>query len=213
MDISGPGPIGSDCIAMQEEKFLELLETLCPTATVPEGLTLIKVFAPELGALGDIIPHLIGAPDSEIQGERVANLLAWTISLIGHASKQFRPENINGNEARGQVARSAREFIESRFHGVLSMEDLCRHTGVGIRTMQRCFREYFDFTVTDFLKTVRLDSANRELAAANDDEVSVTEVALRNGFTHLGRFSVAYHRRFCEQPSETLVALPSAEDS
>lgn len=207
MYISGPGPIGSDCITIQEEKFLELLETLCPTATAPEGLTLVKVFEPELRSLGDFIAHLIGVPDSEIQGERLANLLAWIVSSIGHASKQFQPENINGNKARGRVARSAREFIESGFRDALPMEDLCRHTGVGIRTVQRCFREYFDFTVTDFLKTVRLDSANRELMVANGDEISVTEVALRNGFTHLGRFSVAYHMRFGEQPSETLAAL------
>ena len=96
------------------------------------------------------------------------------------------------------------------FHHHIHLEDLCRHSGVGIRTVQRCFREYFDLSVTDYLKTVRLDSAYRELMTADGGEESVTNIALRNGFTHLGRFSVAYHVRFGEPPSNTLGAPPSA---
>jgi AraC-like DNA-binding protein len=210
MDIAGPGPIGSDCIAMSETRFLELLEILCPTANASVGLNLVKVFAPELRSLGDLIIHLIGAPELETQSERASNLLAWTVSLIGHASVQYRPEKINGGEARSRIARSVQDFIEMNFHHPIHLEDLCRHSGVGIRTVQRCFREYFDLSVTDYLKTVRLDSAYRELMAADDGEESVTNIALRNGFTHLGRFSVAYHVRFGEPPSNTLVAPPSA---
>ena len=75
---------------------------------------------------------------------------------------------------------------------------------------ERCFREYFDISVTDYLKTVRLDAAYRELKAANGEGNTVTRVALQNGFTHLGRFSVAYHVRFGEMPSETLAAMPGA---
>jgi AraC-like DNA-binding protein len=48
---------------------------------------------------------------------------------------------------------------------------------------------------------------------ADNAEESVTVIALHNGFTHLGRFSVAYHVRFGEMPSETLTAQPGALDS
>jgi AraC-like DNA-binding protein len=213
MHIAGPGPIGSDCIAMSETRFLDLLGTLCPTAKATRGLNLIKVFAPELRSLGDLIVHLIGAPDIETQSERSANLLAWTVSLIGHASEQYRPETINGNAGRSLIAKSVQDFIEGNFRHPVHLEGVCRHAGVGIRTVQRCFREYFDLSITDYLKTVRLDSACRELVAADSTEESVTAIALRNGFTHLGRFSVAYHVRFGEPPSETLVASQSAKDS
>jgi AraC-like DNA-binding protein len=213
MDIAGPGPIGSDCIGLSETRYLELLEILCPTAKRAEGLNLVKVFAPELRSLGDLIVHLIGEPETEVQSERGANLLAWTVSLIGHASDQYRPEMINGNAARNLIAKSTQDFIEINFQSVVRLEDLCKHTGAGIRTVQRCFREYFDLTITDYLKTVRLDKVNRDLAAADSRKESVTNIALRNGFTHLGRFSVAYHVRFGEPPNETLAAPPSAKDS
>ena len=213
MDIAGPGPIGSDCISLSETKFLEILEVLCPTASMEEGLNLVKVFEPELRSLGDLIVHLISAPEIEIQGERSENLIAWTVSLIGHASEQYRPEKINGNAARSLIAKNTRDFIEANFQRPVHLENLCRHTGVGIRTVQRCFREYFDYSVTDYIKTVRLDSAYRDLTATDGSEESVTTIALRNGFTHLGRFSVAYHVRFGEPPNETLAARPNTEDS
>ena len=206
MNISGSGPIGSDCIVMSKPRFIEMLEILCPTARAPNRLTLVKVFAPELDTLGDLIVNLIGAPDVDIQGERVANLLAWTVSLIGHASEQYRPESINGLKAHGRIAIDARDYIEMNFQMPIHAEELCKHTGVGIRTLQRCFREYFGYSITDYLKTIRLDTAYRELTAGDSRETNVTQVALGNGFTHLGRFSVAYRTRFGESPSETLGA-------
>ena len=204
MNISGPGPIGSDCIVMSTPRFREMLEILCPTARTPNGLTLVKVFAPELNALGDLIVKQIGAPDLDLQGERITNLLAWTVSLIGHASDQYRPENINGLKAHGRIAKGARDYIEMNFQMPVHAEELCKHTGVGVRTLQRSFKEYFGHSVTDYLKTVRLDAACRELTAADSRETNVTEIALSNGFSHLGRFSLSYRTRFGESPSETL---------
>ena len=107
-----------------------------------------------------------------------------------------------------QIARSAKEYIETNFHHPVHLKDLSRHTGVGIRMVQRCFREQFDTTITDFLKTMRLDAANRELAVKYPGAPNVKQVALHNGFTHLGRFSMAYKQRFGELPSETLAARP-----
>ena len=57
------------------------------------------------------------------------------------------------------------------------------------------------------------ETGYRELVTADSGEESVTAIALRNGFNHLGRFSVAYHVRFGEMPSETLTAQPGALDS
>ena len=204
MNISGPGPIGSDCITMSPTRFSELLEILCPTARSAKRLTLLKVFAPELGSLGDLIVNLIGAPSVDLQGERITNLQAWIVSLIGHASDQYRPESINGLKVHSRIAKDARDYIEMNFQMPIHMEELCKHTGVGVRTVQRCFREYFGHSTTDYLKTVRLDSAYRELTDSDSRETNVTEVALGNGFSHLGRFSVAYRTRFGESPSETL---------
>ena len=86
----------------------------------------------------------------------------------------------------------------------MHLEDLCRETGVGARTLQRCFQEYFRLTVSRYLKVVRLDSTRRDLTAADNEAASVTTIAMQNGWNHLGRFSVDYREHFGESPRETL---------
>ena len=77
---------------------------------------------------------------------------------------------------------------------------------MGVRTLQRCFREYFDLTITEYVKTVRLDAARRKLAATDPVRESVSSIAVQHGFSHFGRFSVEYRERFAESPRETLAA-------
>jgi transcriptional regulator GlxA family with amidase domain len=55
----------------------------------------------------------------------------------------------------------------------------------------------------DLVRSARLAQARAELASPRPG-ASVTRVALDCGFTHLGRFSREYARRFGERPSETL---------
>jgi len=106
--------------------------------------------------------------------------------------------------ARIRVAKLVQVYIEEHYGEAVHIEDLCRVSGVGARTVQRSFREYFDLTVSNYLKTVRLDSARRQLAAAHQEEATVTRIAMDNGCTHLGRFSVEFNRRFGQSPKQTL---------
>ena len=132
-------------------------------------------------------------------------VIAWMV----HSSHRLRPEGLGTCSVRGQVARLTREFIEEHYREAIRLEDLCRVAGVGVRTLQRCFREYFDLTITDYLKTLRLNAARRGLAEADPSQTSVTTVALEHGFGHLGRFSVEFRDRFGESPSETLARVSS----
>jgi transcriptional regulator GlxA family with amidase domain len=67
-------------------------------------------------------------------------------------------------------------------------------------------------TITDYLKTVRLDKARRDLQASHQSLTTVATVALRHGNMHLGRFSVHYRARFGESPKETLANEKSCLD-
>lgn len=50
-----------------------------------------------------------------------------------------------------------------------------------------------------------MERARRDLLAADPQTGSVTEIAARWGFFHLGRFSRAYRSAYQELPSRTLV--------
>ena len=65
-------------------------------------------------------------------------------------------------------------------------------------------RAYFDVTFTELLECVRMEAAHRDLSTLSPEDITVTRVALDNGFSHLGRFSVAFHQRYEEKPREVL---------
>jgi len=127
-----------------------------------------------------------------------------------HASRNWTPQALPIDGARRDVAKRARAFIDGHFRGPIRMADLCRATGVGVRTLQRCFRQCFGVTVTSYLKAVRLDAAYRDLIAAHPSRDTVTAIAIRNGYSHLGRFSCEFRERFGQLPRETLRRQPSA---
>jgi AraC-like DNA-binding protein len=55
-----------------------------------------------------------------------------------------------------------------------------------------------------YLKEIRLRRVNEELRGLRSGSETVTAVAFRWGFSHLGHFTTDYKRRFGESPSETL---------
>ena len=75
---------------------------------------------------------------------------------------------------------------------------------MSVRSLQEGFRRSLDTTPMAYLRELRLEKVHQELAAADPAAVSVTEVATRWGFVHLGRFAAAYSRAFGERPSATL---------
>ncbi len=203
-DISGPPLIGAESIAMPETRFIELIEVLCPTADRPEVTAIFDGDPVQLHALRKAVGDLVARPESDVHGEDVANVVAETIAWMGDSCCQWEPDHLTVSNARTRFARLAHDYIEDHYAEAVHMADLCRVTGVGSRTVQRSFREYFDLTVSNYLKTVRLDSARRQLALAKREETSVTRIAMDSGYEHLGRFSVDFHRHFGRLPRNVL---------
>jgi AraC-like DNA-binding protein/tetratricopeptide (TPR) repeat protein len=75
--------------------------------------------------------------------------------------------------------------------------------GVAARTLQKHFRRFLDRTPLEVQRELRFEGARRELLRARAG-ASVTGIAMRWGFAHLGRFAVQYQQRYKESPSATL---------
>jgi len=71
------------------------------------------------------------------------------------------------------------------------------------RTLIQHFRDFKGTSPMRYLRTARFEKVREALSRAALGE-SITEIAARWGFSHMGRFSVEYHRRFGESPSKTL---------
>jgi AraC-like DNA-binding protein/tetratricopeptide (TPR) repeat protein len=85
------------------------------------------------------------------------------------------------------------------------LAELAAAAGVAPRTLQKHFRRFLDRTPQAVQHDLRLDRARQELLRGAPD-AAVTDIALRCGFRHLGRFSVLYRGRYGESPSATLRA-------
>ncbi|MFD4194151.1 AraC family transcriptional regulator [Amycolatopsis thermoflava] len=110
--------------------------------------------------------------------------------------------------ARGKTAsrrhvRIAMEFVQEHSADPITAADLAREACVSVRALQMGFREEFGTSPTGYIRGVRLDGVREELLA-RPQGVSITEIAHRWGFHHLGRFAEHYKRRFGELPSETV---------
>lgn len=138
-DIVIPDLAGSDAITIPATRFTAMAEALCPSTQWPENMCVLKGHATQQHALRQTVLELLNHP-WEPDEEELSNLLAASIAWMGQASNSNRSERLTVNCARVRIAKRAQEFIEAHYHEVIRIDDLCRTTDVGARTLQRCFR-------------------------------------------------------------------------
>lgn len=104
-----------------------------------------------------------------------------------------------------RAVRVACEFIDRNLARPISVNEVATAAGVSTRTIQNQFMEDLHQTPTSYIRNRRLERVRADLADARPmNGITVTDIAARWGFTHLGRFSVTYRARFGESPSKTL---------
>jgi AraC-like DNA-binding protein len=99
--------------------------------------------------------------------------------------------------------KRALELIRAHPARGWTLGELAASSGIAPRTLQKRFQQFVGRGPLEFLRDVRLDLVRKELLAAPRD-ASVTDIAARAGFSHLGRFATAYSKRYGETPSATL---------
>lgn len=101
------------------------------------------------------------------------------------------------------LVRRAEEFLEAHAPEPITISDLVALCGCSRRALFSAFRRYRGYTPMQFLADSRLRSAREALQSLCLGD-TVSSVAYACGFSHPGRFSDAYRRRFGESPSETM---------
>ena len=99
--------------------------------------------------------------------------------------------------------REVEEYLEANCELPISARDLAEVAGVSQSALYAAFRKHREYTPSEFLKMIRLGRVRDSLLSASPG-TTVREVAMKFGFSHLGRFSRDYTLRYGESPSETL---------
>ncbi|MEV4357248.1 AraC family transcriptional regulator [Nonomuraea sp. NPDC004186] len=101
--------------------------------------------------------------------------------------------------------RRAIRYCEDHAGEAICLGDIAAAARVSVRTLQLGFREHLQTTPMAYLRSVRLAHTHADLVRIADtgSQTTVTEVALRWGFTHLGRFAALYRQTYGRLPSST----------
>lgn len=107
-----------------------------------------------------------------------------------------------GTPAPPADVRRAVDLVHEQPDRDLTVAALAAAAGTSARSLQRGFQDLVGMSPTAYVRAVRLDRVHAELLVG-EGTASVTEVAVRWGFSHLGRFARQYRDRFGVLPSRT----------
>ena len=141
--------------------------------------------------------------DSPLFSAQIEQMVIATLLLAQPHNYSTRLADEGPSVAPHFIKRVER-LIDEKAHEPLTIGDLSEHAGVSTRSLFSGFRKYRNTTPMQYLKDVRMKRVRDELLKAAPDTATVTSVAMRWGFSHLGHFTVDYKRAFGESPSVTL---------
>lgn len=151
-------------------------------------------------------------PNSVLLHPRTANHLEQLLTsgvLLG-AHHNYSAELVEPPPQPGpRTVSRAIELIEANVGQPLTVTELAHAVGVSVRCLQEGFRRHVGMSPMSYLRDFRLAGAHRALTEASTDSTTVTAVAYRWGFNHLGRFAAAYRREYGVAPSRTLRNAPA----
>jgi len=124
-------------------------------------------------------------------------LVGWLAQQV-IAADGLLPLSVSNRE----IVQRVDSWIRQHLSEPITLEQLRAEAGVSARTLQEACLARWSQTPLELVAARRLEAVRSMLVVGAVP--TVTEAALRSGFSHLGRFSSTYHRTFGELPSDTL---------
>jgi transcriptional regulator GlxA family with amidase domain len=106
---------------------------------------------------------------------------------------------------RTQSVWSALVAMRDHHHEDMDLEDIGQMTGMSARTLQIACKQMVGVSP---IRLLRIERLTRARSALLHGDAHATDIALRCGFNHLGRFSGEYRRLFGETPRDTRSKRP-----
>jgi len=130
--------------------------------------------------------------------------------LTTHERNTSDDSSTSGHHATGgprrtpsERVRLATSLLTASLDECISVDGVAEASGLSTRSLYRLIKTTLGTSPVALRRRARLASARDELQVPGP-HTTVTTVALRWGFAHLGRFSRDYARGFGELPSSTL---------
>ena len=134
--------------------------------------------------------------------ETIKNLLNSRSVLREHYTSELATDS-RANTPTKVSRKFINEFIAIVENNIpnedFSVEDICREIGISRVQLYRKVKALIGYNVNDYISTVRLQKAKFLLA---DQELSISEVAFKVGYSSQAYFSTVFKSKFNQTPSE-----------
>ncbi|MBT9518619.1 MAG: helix-turn-helix domain-containing protein [Methyloversatilis discipulorum] len=148
----------------------------------------------------EVLQH---AASSKAVTESIINASLTALLSTSEPNKRSR----GGHSIHRAIVERARQYILTNRDIAPSVSDLSIHLKMSRRGLHHAFMNVLGISPVTFLRYVRLHGARKDLLHGGAD-ASVSCIACKWGFWHLGMFSTYYKALFGESPSSTLKNPP-----
>jgi AraC-like DNA-binding protein len=114
------------------------------------------------------------------------------------------PDDLGHLPSAMKLVRDVEDYLHAAGTRPVHVSEICSMLRVSRRSLHRAFHEVFGMGPVTFLRYKRLCAIHSILRESRPGDTTVAEVAIRQGFAELGRFSQYYRTMFGEYPSQTL---------
>lgn len=103
-------------------------------------------------------------------------------------------------------ASDIREILDNSIYDEFkSISDIALEVNLSERHMLRLFKDTFGISPKTYLQKLRLNAVRKEfLSSEKKERYSISDIAFKYNFFHMGHFSAEYKKMFGELPSSTI---------
>jgi AraC-like DNA-binding protein len=131
---------------------------------------------------------------NEIACKSFTDLLLYSMLQVLPHNHSWRLARAMSSPVPGTVRR-AEDYVRSHAAQPIALHEIANVAGCSVRALQLAFRQFRDTTPTAAIVRARLEAV-REALRRREISGTVTEIALRYGFTNPGRFTRLYRTAF-----------------
>jgi len=124
--------------------------------------------------------------------------------LAANIVSSWQPDEMRALPSALRLVHDAESYLEAAGERPVHVSEICAALRVPRRTLDRAFHEVFGMGPLTFLRHKRLCAVHAILKDRRPGDVTITDVALRQGFLDSERFRRHYRALFGESPSQTL---------
>lgn len=158
----------------------------------------IDTFSRQLNAIFIHLQETEEAINSELLYNHILSLYAYASNQTTSLRHLKRSESF-------VLARKIYEYMHEHAAEPIQMIHLTELTGKSERTIERIFKKHFGVAPNSYLKLHRLHLIRNILIRQDTlNPINITQIAMGNGFMHMGYFGSEYKKLFNETPTETL---------